>query len=122
MACSDDDSEATPTPSVCDQAEAVRESVEQLVDLDAVIASDETLIDAVDNVRNELQALRETASDAIRPEITALETAVDDARDTLSSIDDEADFNETITAIENAIGGIASAASELAGALNPECS
>jgi len=77
---------------------------------------------SVDEVRTEVQALRQTVSDEIRPEAEALETAVDDAKETLSNIDSDAKLSEKIADVETALGGIAAAAAALAAALNNECS
>ena len=124
VACSgdDDEGEATPTPSVCDQADAVRQSVEGLANLDVIASGTDGLTAAVDDVRTELQALRQTASDEIRPEVEALETAVEDGQETLSNIDSDAKLSEKIADVETALGGIAIAAADLADALNNECS
>ena len=124
VACSgdDDEGEATPTPSVCDQADAVRQSVEGLADLNVIASGTEGLTAAVDDVRTELQALRQTASAEIRPEVEALETAVDDAKETLSNIDSDATLSEKIADVETALGSVAIAAANLADALNNECS
>jgi len=123
VACSgDDESDATPTPSVCDQADAVRQSVEGLADLNVIASGTDELTASVDEVRTEVQALRQTVSDEIRPEAEALETAVDDAKETLSNIDSDAKLSEKIADVETALGGIAAAAAALAAALNNECS
>lgn len=123
VACSgDDESDATPTPSVCDQADAVRQSVESLADLNVIASGTDGLTAAVDDVRTEVQALRQTVSDDVRPEAEALETAVDDAKETLSNIDSNAKLSARIADVETALGGIAIAAADLANALNNECS
>jgi len=123
VACSgDDESDATPTPSVCDQADAVRQSVEGLADLNVIASGTDELTASVDEVRTEVQALRQTVSDEIRPEAEALETAVDDAKETLSGIDDDATLNEKIDDVQTALTGVATAAADLATALENDCS
>lgn len=124
VACSggDDESDATPTPSVCDQADAVRQSVKSLADLNVIASGTDGLTASVDEVRTEVQALRQTVSDDIRPEAEALETAVDDAKETLSNIDSNAKLSARIADVETALGGIAIAAADLAAALKTECS
>jgi DNA repair ATPase RecN len=117
----DDEGDATPTPSVCDQADNVQQSVEDLANLDVIASGTDGLTAAVDEVRTEVEALRQTLSDDVRPEAEALETAVTDARETLSSIDSDARLSERIAAVEEAIGGIATAAANLRTALDQEC-
>jgi hypothetical protein len=46
-ACGDDDDEATPTPSVCDQKEALEASVQELTDLNILASGTDGLKEAV---------------------------------------------------------------------------
>ena len=59
-ACSDDDDDgdATSTPDVCEQSEAVRQSVEDLASLDVIASGTDGLNAAVDNVRTEVPSSR----------------------------------------------------------------
>jgi hypothetical protein len=122
-ACSDDndDGDATPTPDVCEQSEAVRQSVEDLASLDVIASGTDGLNAAVDNVRTEVSSLKETVSDDVEPEVEALETAIDDARDAFANIDSDAALSARIADVENALGGIATAAADLRTALDNEC-
>jgi uncharacterized phage infection (PIP) family protein YhgE len=112
-ACGDDDDEATPTPNVCDQADAVRESVQAVGDIDVLSEGTDALSAAVDEVRTDLQALAGGVSDALAPDVDALTSAVDDARDVLSDITDDSSLNEKIDSVQEALTGIATAWSDL---------
>ncbi len=120
-ACSDDDDDATPTPSVCDEKEALEQSVESLTSLDVVASGTDGLTAAVDQVRTDAQALKETASDTIAPDVDALTAAIDDAQETISGIDSDATLNERIDAVQTALTGIATATSDLKDSLQNEC-
>jgi DNA repair ATPase RecN len=120
--CSDDDDDsATPTPSVCEQADTLEQSVEDLTSLDVIASGTDGLTAAVDQVRTDAEALKQTASDAIAPEVDALTTAIDDARETVSSLDSDASLSSRIAEIESALEGIATAADNLKDALDQEC-
>jgi hypothetical protein len=124
-ACSDDDDdngdEASPSPSVCDQKEALDESAQALADLDVVASGTDGLTAAVEAVQTDVQNLKETVSADVEPEVEALETAVSDAQDTLSGINDDSTLNERIDAVQEALTGIATAAAGVGTALQNEC-
>jgi hypothetical protein len=117
----DDDGDAAATPDVCEQSEAVRQSVQDLADLDVIASGTDGLNAAVENVRTDVSSLKETISDDIEPEVDALETAIDDARDAFANITSDAALSERIADIENALSGIATAAADLRTALDAEC-
>jgi outer membrane murein-binding lipoprotein Lpp len=122
--CSDDDddsSDATPTPSVCDQADTLEQSVEDLANLDVISSGTDGLTSAVDQVKTDAEALRQTVSADIEPEVDALTTVIDDAQNTLSNIDSDAKLSEKIADVEAAFTGIATAAMDLKSALDNEC-
>jgi hypothetical protein len=123
-ACSDDDddNDATPTPSVCDQAATLQSSVQALASLNVISAGTSGLTAAVDQVKSDAEALKTTASDAIAPDVEALQTAIDDATDTLSNIDSDASLSARIADVETALTGIATAAADLKGSIDTECS
>ena len=121
--CSDDDdSNATPTPSVCDQAETLQSSVAELASLDVISSGTSGLTAAVDQVKTDAEALKQTTSDAIAPDVDALQTAIDDAKETLSNIDSAASLSARIADVETALTGIATAAADLKDSIDSECS
>jgi hypothetical protein len=119
MACGDDDD--SDEVSVCDQKVEVEDSVRALTDPNLITSGTDEINAAVENVRTDLSGLREVVSADIEPEVEAMQTAVDDARDTLSEIDDESSLNEQIDAIQEAVTGIVNAAGGLTTALDEEC-
>ena len=124
-ACSDDgdkEGAATPTPSVCDQKDALEQSLQDLATLNIISEGTSGLTAAVDNVRTDLVALKDTVSADIAPEVQALQTAVDDAKETLSNIDSDAALSRRIADVETALTGIATASADLRAALDNECS
>ena len=124
VACGDDDGEgdATPTPSVCDQSEALEQSVTDLTEINVVSEGTDALNAAVANVKTELGDLKTTVSSDVADEVDDMETAVSDAEDTLSGIDNDATLNEKIDDVQSAFTGVATAAAALKDALSQECS
>ena len=113
-ACSgDDNSDATPTPSVCDEKDALQQSVEDLTSLDVIASGTDGLTTAVDNVKTNLDNLKTTASDSVQPQVEALQTAIEDAQNTLSNINSDAKLSEKIADVETAFTGISTAAADL---------
>ena len=122
VACGDDDDDGgSEDVSVCDQRTEVEESVRALTDPGLITSGTDEINAAIEAVRGDLSGLREAASAEIEPEVEALQTAVDEGRDTLSEIDDESSLNEQIDAIQAALTGIVDAAGGLTTALDSEC-
>ena len=127
VACGDDDEPsdgsngASPTASVCDDKAAVEEAVADLANIDITAEGTNALNAAVDNVKTELQDLKTTVSEDVADEVEGLETAVDDAQETLSGIGDDSTLNQRIDAVQSALTGIATAAEDLTTALQNEC-
>jgi hypothetical protein len=117
----DDDGDATPTPSVCDQAETLQSSIADLASLNVISSGTSGLTAAVDQVKTDAEALKQTASDAIAPDVDALQTAIDDAKDTISNIDSDASLSARIADVETALTGIATAAADLKDSIDAEC-
>jgi hypothetical protein len=121
-ACSDDDDgDTTPTPSVCDQKDAVETAVTDLADIDVLSEGTDALNDNVANVKTELADLKTVASEDVQPEVDALDAAISDAEETLSTIGDDATLNEKIDDVQAALTGIATASQDLATALDNDC-
>jgi len=124
IACGDDDNDstATPTPSVCDAEEALDQAVTNLTDLDVVSEGTNALNAAVADVKTELGDLKTAVGSDVADEVDALDTAVSDAEETLSGIDNDATLNEKIDAVQSAFTGVATAGADLKDALSQECS
>lgn len=125
-ACNDDDDDDTSgddtsaTPSVCDQKDAVESAVADLADIDVLTEGTDALNENVAAVRTEVDSLKEIASQDVEEEVDALDTAVTDAEDILSGLDD-ATLNEKIDGVQEALTGVATASADLADALSNEC-
>jgi hypothetical protein len=124
-ACSDDDDDddtgGTATASVCDEAQAVQDSVAELSDLDVLAEGTNALSAAVTDVKTELADLRGAVSADVEDEVEAMESAVTDAEEILSGIEDDATLNEMIDDVQSALTGIATAATALDTALQNDC-
>jgi hypothetical protein len=131
-ACGDDDDEssgssetngngASPTASVCDQKDAVASAVADLADIDVLQEGTNALNTSVENVKTELSDLKAAVSEDARDEVEEMETAVEDAEETLSGINDDSTLNQRIDAVQSALTGIATASTALVSALQNEC-
>jgi hypothetical protein len=76
-ACADSSSSTTTTTSVCSQATALKQSVQDLEDVDVAKNGTSALSDAVTAVKTDLSALAKSASSALKPAVDALQTALD---------------------------------------------
>jgi len=128
-ACSDDDDDetdtgddASATPSVCDQKDAVDTAVADLTDIDVSAEGTDALNASIANVQSEVDELKEVVSEDVQDEADALDTALSDADDILSGIEDDATLNEKIDDVQTAITGVVDASEDLATALQNECS
>ena len=124
-ACSDDDdnsgdSNSTPSPSVCDQADNVEQSVTNLVQLDVVAVGSNGLDAAVDEVKSDVESLAAVVGTDVSTETAALSNAIEQADETFSSLDDSSLLAATAD-VALAIAVVATAADDLATALSFEC-
>ena len=120
-ACSDDDDSGdgntTPSPSVCDQADALEQSVDDLVRLDVVAVGSDGLDAAIDQVKSDVESLAVTASDDVSAETTALTNSIDQADESFSSLD-EASLLASVADVTLAVAGVATATDNLVSALS----
>jgi hypothetical protein len=114
-ACSDDDDDP------CDEEAALEQSVEELRNVDVVATGTDGLNAAVDNVKTDTQDLKDAVAEDLKPQVEALETAVSDAEEILSGIDNDATLNEKVDDVQEALTGVATAGSNLKEALQEEC-
>jgi hypothetical protein len=127
-ACSsDDDSDSASTTSPSDKAEVcaardqLRESVRSLTD-DASSGADRDAIDsALDDVRRDLDDLGDTARETYRPQVDDVQSALDDLRAAVGSLDDGGSIAGNFQDLANAAADLGSASSALVRELAADC-
>jgi len=74
------DSTSDSTGDPCADRDALRDSIQALVDVDVVADGTNGLTTAIEAVTDDLAAVRESAGDDIEPEVDAVRTALDDVQ------------------------------------------
>ena len=124
-ACSDDDSNGdangTAVPSVCDEADTLQQSVEELAQLDVIAAGTNGLNAAVDQVRVDVESLSALVGTEVAPEAAALTDAIDQADETFSTLEDQESLLAATAEVALVIVQVATAADNLVTALSFEC-
>ena len=88
-ACSDDSdssSATTAAPTVCDDAQALSSSVDELKDVDVVAEGTDGASAAISAVKDDLAALSESAGDELRPQVQAVQDAVDELETAVANV------------------------------------
>ena len=128
-ACGDDDDDdggdnggddTGSADTVCQEKEELDSAVASLTDVDVIAEGTEALNASLANVRTSLDNLGDSVSDEVADEVEGMETAVDDAEEILSDLDD-ASLNEQIDAVQSALTGVATASVALGTALQEDC-
>jgi hypothetical protein len=119
-ACSDDD-DGGDSVSVCDQQGNVQAAVEDLANVNVLADGTTALQDGIDNVRSELQGLRDAVEEDIQDEVDAFTTAVTTAQDTFASLGDGSSINDQIDEVQAALTAVVESADALRDALSQEC-
>ncbi len=124
-ACSDDDSNGdangTAVPSVCDEADTLQQSVEQLAQLDVIAAGTNGLNAAVDQVRVDVESLSALVGTEVAPEAAALTDAIEQADETFSTLEDQESLLAAAAEVGLVIAQVATAANDVVEALAFEC-
>jgi hypothetical protein len=108
----DDSSSPTSAPAddVCQDAEALRSSVDELKDVDLVAEGTNGANAAISAVKDDLAAISESAGDELRPQVQAVEDSIDE-------LETKVDNNDGAAAALEAVSKVASSASTLVGSL-----
>ena len=117
-ACSDDD-EPSAQEQYCAAGESLRSSLDSLFNTDVLAEGTNGVGSAVDQVVDDVNQLKETASGAAAEEVDALESSVDDLEDSLSAVSGELTA-ENATAVIDAISAVVEAATAVYDTLS-EC-
>ena len=124
-ACSDGDSNGdgngTAAPSVCDEADTLQQSVDELAQLDVIAAGTDGLNAAVDQVRVDVESLSALVGTETADEAAALTDAIDQADETFSTLEDQESLLAATADVALVIAQVATAANEVVQALSFEC-
>ncbi len=124
-ACSDGDSNGdgngTAAPSVCDRADTLEQSVDELAQLDVIAAGTNGLNAAIDQVRSDVESLSVLVGTDVAEEAAVLTDAVDQADETFSTLEDQESLLAAAAEVGLVIAQVATAADDLVTALSFEC-
>lgn len=124
-ACSDGDSNGdgngTAAPSVCDQADTLQQSVDELAQLDVIAVGLDGLNAAVDQVTVDLESLSVLVGTETADEAAALKDAIERADETFSTLEDQESLLAATADVGLVIAQVATAADGLKEALSFEC-
>ncbi len=124
-ACSDDDSNGdangTAAPSVCDQADTLQQSVDELAQLDVIAAGTNGLTAAMEQVRSDVESLSVLVGTDVVDEAAALTDAIEQADETFSTLEDQESLLAATADVALVIAQVATAANEVVEALSFEC-
>ena len=124
-ACSNDDSNGdangTAAPSVCDQADTLQQSVDDLAQLDVIAAGTNGLNAAIDQVRSDVESLSVLVGTDVADEAAVLTDAVEQADETFSTLENQESLLAATADVGLVIAQVATAADGLKEALSFEC-
>ncbi len=122
-ACSDGDgnSNGTAPPSVCDQADNLQQSVDELAQLDVIAAGTNGLNAAIDQVKVDVESLTVLVGADVADEAAVLTDAIDQADETFSTLEDQESLLAATAEVGLVIAQVATAADDLVRALSFEC-
>ena len=122
-ACSDGDSNGNgaAAPSVCDQADTLRQSVDELAQIDVIAVGLDGLNAAVDQVTVDLESLSVLVGTETADEAAALKDAIEQADETFSTLEDQESLLAATADVGLVIAQVATAADGLKEALSFEC-
>jgi uncharacterized protein YoxC len=106
-ACGSDEESAQD--QYCQAGADLRTSLAALVDLDLIASGTDGLNDAIEQVSDDVDALRDSASDATADDVEALEASVDGLEESISTLGGELS-SDNLTAVSDAIGEVSAAA------------
>jgi hypothetical protein len=106
-ACGSDEESAQD--QYCQAGADLQASLAALVDLDLIASGTDGLNDAIEQVSDDVDALRENASDATADDVEALEASVDGLEESISTLGGELS-SDNLTAVRDAIGEVSAAA------------
>ena len=125
-ACSDGDNNGdgngTAAPSVCDRADTIQQSVDELAQLDVIAVGIDGLNAAVDQVTVDVESLSMLVGTETADEAGALKDAIEQADEIFSTLEDQESLLAATADVGLVIAQVATAADGLKEALSFECS
>jgi len=116
-ACGDDDDSSStttaPTDDVCDDAQALSASVDELNDVDLAAEGTDGASAAISAVKDDLTAFSESASEELQPQVQAVEDAIDELETAVDNLD-----SDPAGTVLQAVSDVASSASTLIATLD----
>lgn len=114
-ACGSDEESAQD--QYCQAGADLKASLASLVDLDLVTSGTDGLNEAIEQVSDDVDALRDSVSDAAADDVEALGTSVDALEESISTLGGELS-SDNLTAVGDAIGEVSAAAQAVIGTLS----
>jgi hypothetical protein len=106
-ACGSD--EESTQDQYCQAGDDLKSSLASLVDLDLIASGTDGLNEAIDQIGDDVDALRDNASDAAADDVAALEAAVDALGESVSSLGGDLS-TDNLTAVRDAIAEVSASA------------
>ena len=108
--CGDDDNGQS---AVCDAQSQLDEDVDQLTNLDLADTSVNDLEAILSDIGDDVQNLKDAASDRLSPEIDAVSSALDDLGSTIDNLGSSGSPSDAASAIQQSLGDLGTAAGDL---------
>ncbi len=105
----------------CDAGDSLRSNIEGIADIDIVSGGTDAVTDQVEAIQTDVDQLRDSGSDVAANEISALETAVDEVAAALNGLGDDISI-ENAQAVATSVTAVVSAAGAVYGRLDTACS
>jgi hypothetical protein len=124
-ACGSDDDDSSDEPTseevYCESGDALKESLEALLDLDVIAEGTNGVSAAISNVESDLSGFLTAAEDVSSEEADALKTSFDDVTAAFDSIGDDGLSAENTTALIDSLTALAPAAEAVYTTLTETC-
>jgi hypothetical protein len=123
-ACGDDDDAdrtGDEAAAVCDAKDELDSSVNALGDLDVSAEGTDAVDAAVDDVRNDIEAVGDAAQGEVDDEVEDVETEFDELEAAFATFGDQESTGAAVAGVSNAIADLARAVGALFAALPQDC-
>jgi hypothetical protein len=110
VGCGDDDDAQS---AVCDAQSQLDEDVDELKNLDMSDTSVNDVKGILSDIGDDVQNLKDAASDELSPQIDAVSSALDDLDSTVSNLGSSASPSDAASAIQQSLGDLSTATSDL---------
>ena len=104
-ACGGDDDDDSTSAQFCSDRQALQTSVDDLKNVDVIESGKSGLTDAVDEVKKNAEALKDSASDEFKPDVDALTSAISELGDAVKNIGS----GDGVSGVQSAVADVQSA-------------